>query len=207
MNQKFANLISIVFHPLLLATYLFTAFILINPMIALPPGYNHLAQWLIVLVVALTTFVIPALSIIMLKFTGSIRSLKLEGRKERFVPFMYITAFYGFTAYYFSRQLLVTDLAEAIFILTAIMIFIAALINTYWKISIHSLGIGGIVGILLVLALVVTDGAVKYLLVGAILISGLVLWARLELDAHSPAQVYAGYVLGLFVSFMLILWI
>ena len=127
MSTKIANLVSIVFHPLLLATYLFMAFVLVDPMVILPPGYNKLAQWLVVLVVCLTTFVIPALSIVMLKFTGNIRSLHLKNRKERLVPFFYITLFYGFTAYYFNRQMLVSEASEAIFILIAIIMIFYAL--------------------------------------------------------------------------------
>lgn len=206
MGRSVANLISLIFHPLLLATYLFSAFILIDPMLALPPGYTKVAQWLIVLVVWLTTFAIPALSLGLLKYTGNISSLKLQNRKERLLPFFYITIFYGFTAYYFSRQMLVTDITSGIFILTAIMILAAAIITFFWKISVHSLSMGGLVGILFVITAMMPESRVNYLLFTTILISGLVLSARLKLQAHTPAQVYVGFVLGLFVSFMIIYW-
>ena len=206
MSIRLADLISIVFHPLFLATYLFIAFILVDPLIILPPGYNTTAQWLIVLVVALTTFVIPALSIVMLKFTGNIRSLKLESRKERLVPFFYISLFYGFTAYYFARQMMVSTMSEAIFILMAVMIFVAAVITFFWKISIHSLGVGGAAGFLLMLAIIFPDSPTHFLLILSLLISGLVMAARLKLNAHSPAQVYMGYILGLFISFIILFW-
>ena len=207
MSTKVANLVSIIFHPLLLATYLFMSFVIVDPMVILPPGYNKIAQWLVVLVVFLSTFVIPALSIVMLKFTGNIRSLRLENRQERLVPFIYISLFYGFTAYYFSRQMMVSEVSEAIFILTATMIFAGAIITFFWKISIHSLGMGGATGFLLILAVLYPEGPVHYLLILAIIISGIVMMARLQLNAHTPQQVYWGYLLGLFISFMLVLWI
>lgn len=206
MGRTIANLISIIFHPLLLATYLFSAFILIDPMLALPPGYTKVAQWLIVLVVWLTTFAIPALSLGLLKYTGTISSLKLQNRKERLLPFFYITIFYGFAAYYFSRQMLVTEITSGIFILTAIMILAAAIITFFWKISVHSLSMGGVVGLLFVITAMLPDSPVSYLLFASILISGFVLSARLKLQAHTPAQVYMGFVLGLFISFMIIYW-
>ena len=206
MGRTIANLISIIFHPLLLATYLFSAFILIDPMLALPPGYTKVAQWLIVLVVWLTTFAIPALSLGLLKYTGTISSLKLQNRKERLLPFFYITIFYGFAAYYFSRQMLVTEITSGIFILTAIMILAAAIITFFWKISVHSLSMGGVVGLLFVITAMLPDSPVNYLLFASILISGFVLSARLKLQAHTPAQVYMGFVLGLFISFMIIYW-
>ena len=206
MGRSIANLVSIVFHPLLLATYLFSAFILLDPMLVLPPGYNIFAQWLIVLVVWLTTFAIPALSLGLLKYTGNISSLKLLNRKERLLPFFYITIFYSFTAYFFSRQMLVTDVTSGIFILTAIMILTAAIITFFWKISVHSLSMGGAVGLLFVITAMMPDSPVNYLLLATIIISGLVLSARLKLQAHTPAQVYIGFVVGLFISFMIIYW-
>ena len=207
MSLRFANVISIILHPLLLATYLFAAFVVIDPIIILPPGYNKIAQWLVVLVVWLTTFAIPALSIVMLKFTGNVKSLRLENRKERLVPFFYISMFYGFTAYYFSRQMVVSDVSEGVFILTASMIFIGAIITFFWKISVHSLGMGGSTGFLIVLSVYYPDGLMHYLLVFSVVLSGLVITARLRLDAHTPAQAYAGYLLGLLISFMLLFWI
>jgi hypothetical protein len=206
VGRKIANLISIIFHPLLLATYLFTAFILMDPMLVLPPGYTKVAQWLIVLVVWLTTFAIPALSLGLLKYTGNISSLKLQNRKERLLPFFYITIFYGFTAYYFSRQMLVTDITSGIFILTAMMILAASIVTFFWKISVHSVSMGGVVGLLFVITAMLPESPVNYLLLAAILISGLVLSARLKLQAHTPAQVYMGFVLGLLISFMIIYW-
>lgn len=206
MSRSVANFISLVFHPFLLATYLFSIIVLLDPMLALPPGYNKLAQWLIVLIIWLTTFAIPALSMAMLKYTGSISSLQLKDRKERIIPFIYITLFYAFTAYYFSMQMLVTDLTSGIFILTTVMIATAAIITLFWKISVHSLGIGGSVGILLIIVYLTPETKIKYVLLAALVVSGLVMSARLKLDAHTPSQVYLGYLLGLFVSFMIIFW-
>ncbi len=206
MGRKIANLVSIVFHPLLLATYLFSTFIFLDPMLALPPGYTKVAHWLIVLVVLLTTFIIPSLSLVLLKYTGNIASLKLENRKERLLPFFYITIFYSFTAYYFSRQMLVTELTSGIFILIAIMIFTAAIITFFWKISVHSLSMGGFVGLIFIITAMVPDSPFQYLLFAVILVSGLILSARLKLQAHTPTQVYVGFIVGLFISFMIIYW-
>jgi hypothetical protein len=86
------------------------------------------------------------------------------------------------------------------------MILGAAIITFFWKISVHSLGIGGIVGILLIISSMVPESPVNYLLLAAILISGIVLSARLKLQAHTQAQVYVGFLLGLFISFMIIFW-
>lgn len=207
MNSKFANVISYVFHPLMMATYLFSAIIFIEPMQLVPPGYTIVAQWLIVLVVWLTTFAIPAMSLVLLKFTGNITSLKLHNRQERLIPFFYVTVFYFFTAYYFTQQMLLTDLASGIFIVIAIMILLAAIITFLWKISVHSLGMGGVVGLLLIITTTIPESSIYLISLVAILFSGLVLSARLKLQAHSTLQVYTGFALGFVVSFMIIFWI
>lgn len=206
MTNRIAAIISILFHPLLMATYLFAAFTIADPFMVLPPGYSIKGQWLIVLVVSLTTFVIPSLSMVMLKVAGYIKSLKLEERRDRFIPFIYITLFYGFTAYYFNKQMLVTNLAGGVFIVVALMILISAIINFYWKISIHGVAMGGMVGIFLLVSYINIDSNSIFLLFGSIIISGIVLSSRLRLYAHTPLQVYLGFLLGFIVSLMAIFW-
>lgn len=206
MNKRDATIISAIFHPLLMGTYLFALFTLADPMIVLPPGYTTTAQWLIVLVISITTFVIPALSMIMLKFTGSIKSLKLESRRDRFIPFMYIVVFYGFTAYYFNKQMMVTNLASGIFILVATMVLLTAIINFFWKISVHGVSVGGMVGIFLAVTYLNSSSVIIYMLFGSIIIAGLVLSARLKLQAHTQMQVYMGFMTGFSISLMALFW-
>jgi membrane-associated phospholipid phosphatase len=57
------------------------------------------------------------------------------------------------------------------------------------------LGMGGIVGTIIGLILRYQIDAVP-LVISLILISGLVGYSRLRLNAHTPLQVYAGFVLG-----------
>ena len=71
----------------------------------------------------------------------------------------------------------------------------AFVINLKWKISIHMLGMGGIVGTIIGLILRYQIDAVP-LVISLVILSGLVGYSRLRLDAHTPLQVYAGFVLG-----------
>lgn len=61
-------------------------------------------------------------------------------------------------------------------------------INQYWKISIHAVGVSGGVSVLLL-----AGGLVLW---PSLLMLPLVAWARLRLQAHTPAQVTAGLLLG-----------
>ena len=43
-------------------------------------------------------------------------------------------------------------------------------------------------------------------LIAIILLSGIVAYARLKLNAHTPSQVYSGFVLGFFIELGLMLF-
>jgi membrane-associated phospholipid phosphatase len=78
---------------------------------------------------------------------------------------------------------------------SVISVSTAFIINLRWKVSIHMLGMGGIVGTIIGLMLRYQVDALQ-LVMALILLSGIVGYARLKLDAHTPLQVYVGFTLG-----------
>ena len=60
---------------------------------------------------------------------------------------------------------------------------------------------GGILGIFLAIAIGYPIGNVAYLLAGIVLVGGMIIFARLVANAHTPSQVYTGAALGLLVCF------
>ena len=69
------------------------------------------------------------------------------------------------------------------------------MINLFWKISIHMMGIGGFTGMMLTMAsLYKTDLTWVYI---GIITAGLVGFSRLQMNAHSIKQVALGFVLGI----------
>jgi membrane-associated phospholipid phosphatase len=74
-------------------------------------------------------------------------------------------------------------------------ILITAIVNLKWKISAHMVGIGGLCGAIATLVIHKPEPPFGLLYV-CILIAGLVGYARLRLQAHTPAQVYSGFLLG-----------
>ncbi|MCK4288907.1 MAG: hypothetical protein KAW86_06865, partial [Bacteroidales bacterium] len=84
------------------------------------------------------------------------------------------------------------------------LLIITLIINFFWKISIHMIGIGGMLGTLIGLSFLwMID--IPFLIILLILCSGITGFARLKLNAHNPAQVYTGFVIG--TSFMLLLFL
>jgi hypothetical protein len=201
VGQRLSTAISYMFHPLLMTTYLFVMLLGFFPESFLTYQMNAKARWLIVLLVFITTFIIPAISLYILKLTNSITSLSLFDRKERILPFFYTTIFYGITAYLFSRQISSSSVIVNILIGTTLVILTAAIITIFWKISAHGVGIGGFIGFMIAIKLLNPEATLLIPLAIAIFASGLTLSARLKLNAHNPDQVYAGFGIGVFISF------
>jgi hypothetical protein len=148
-----------------------------------------------------TTFLLPALSAFVMLRSGLISDLEMKNKRDRFLPYV-ITAMYYFFAFYLFKDFPAPSgmlFAIRIFVLGgAGAILLTALINTFWKISAHAVAHGGICASILSSCLLLPLPPVKLLYI-CLLVAGIVGWARLKLDAHSPAQVYAGFGLG-FIS-------
>lgn len=150
----------------------------------------------VMLIFFISTFLIPALSIVIFKITHSISSLKLENLQERRLPFVFILIFYGMTTYLFAYQLKVSGQFLDFMVMITSLIALSTMITLFWKISIHSLSLGGGLTMLLVLSSFVDNRVLIYLVAGVSLISGFVMTGRLYLKAHTSAQVWVGFFSG-----------
>jgi hypothetical protein len=128
----------------------------------------------------------------------------METTRERVIPFLstfmyYLALFYLFYSAQFSAVFIILILGAAL------SIFCTLLINFKWKISAHAVGTGGIIGALMGVSLRLMIDLQLVILI-AILISGIIGYARLKLLAHTPAQVYAGYLVGFLVQLLLMIF-
>ena len=200
-----ARIFSIIFHPLLLATYLFGLLAFTLP-IALDPlkeeGYMNF-----IFLIFCVTFLFPALNVGIFKSFGSIRTLAMRDRQERILPFSFIAILYVVVTYLFytrTRIDLNDNLLKFLVIIDALVV-VAAVVTFFYKISVHSLGICGLVGILLPLNKISEDGALFYPTIAVIILSGIVMSSRLQLNVHTPREVMMGGVLGFATSFVMML--
>lgn len=84
----------------------------------------------------------------------------------------------------------------------AAVILLVGIISLWWQISAHAAGIGGIIGALAGLIVRYGESALFIPMLCVIIFAGFLISARLQLNAHTPAQVSAGAVLGVCVSFV-----
>lgn len=192
MNLRFAKIISIVFHPLLVPTYaiLLMMNLQIHSILVLPLKYRYI----IVVFVFITTFVLPSIVIFILLKAGKIKSLEMRSQQERILPMIIIAAaFYG--TYFILKQTSLTGLMALFMVGATTLILISLIINYITKISLHMTAWGGMFGVFLGFAI-----SHHYNLTGILflilLVIGIVGTARLKLNAHTPAQVYSGFLLG-----------
>jgi hypothetical protein len=188
-----ANIITYVFHPLLLATYLVLLLGLFIPrFLLIPPGaVVTFAGFVFVM-----TFVLPVANLIMLKAFGSLSSLRMPTREERLVPFTLITIIYAIVTVMFFYKVSVNVNFNKVMLIVAAMVLLATVGTLFEKISVHSLGICGVLGIMLPLNKSVENGTMLLPTVIVIVIAGMVMSSRLYLNEHTPRQVMAGALMG-----------
>ncbi len=75
-------------------------------------------------------------------------------------------------------------------------IIVASIITYFWKISLHMVGMGGLLSITLICARILPLLALK-IVPFIVICTGLVGFARLYLQAHTHTQIYVGFIVGL----------
>jgi hypothetical protein len=199
MGTKAAKIFSILFHPLLL------------PSVGILILYNSgsvleflplQAKKIILLVVAVSTFVLPLTFVPFFIFQKIIKNLQMENSKERLIPFFVTFILYLFCYYLLLR--LGTPQTITKFILAATCsVFILFLLSFKWKISAHTVGIGGLTGALVAFSFRLNVN-LEYFIIAAIIVSGIVGFSRLKLKTHEQYQIYIGWLTGFLTSLLVI---
>lgn len=156
----------------------------------------------IYLVVLLTTLILPLAIMPVLLRTKVITSYQLTDKNERRIPLLLIAMLYLTAA--FILQKVDAPVILSLFLNGSSMVVLAvAIVNWKWKISNHMAGIGGVTGMVLAISMrwMLNEQIIIAIL---FLISGVIGYARLNDDDHTPAQVYGGYLVGLIINFLLI---
>ena len=197
MNKHLATALSAVFHPLLVPSYLYYIVCYQLPGVVLYPLLPD--RWRVLALVVGFTFVLPTLATAGLYWLGAVDSLTLGRRRQRRWPLLAAALSFGAGAAVLAALPLAVDgLLHALLLGMTGAVLLTLGVSLRWKISAHGVGMGGAVGLLALLYLSgPADPPTPWWLAGSLVLAGAVLSARLELRAHSPAQVWAGLALGL----------
>tara|TARA_B110000495_G_C22877672_1_gene511879 strand:+ start:138 stop:746 length:609 start_codon:yes stop_codon:yes gene_type:complete len=195
-----SKFISIILHPIFMplwALYL-TLKVLPSVMFAISQHINYIYG-----IVIFCTIILPLLSIFFLMKKGRISSLEMSNHKERSLPLFRTVIWMSLGFFMLDNILLYAPILKAEILGAIIIIIFAAIISKFWKISLHLLAIGGVVGIFIALQLI--EGGVLYLLLIFILLSGILGVARIQQKAHNHTQIYVGFLLGVSVELITLL--
>ena len=198
---KTANIISHLFHPLLMATYgcLIVFFGLTDTI------YFIFTPFKLKLILTFTifsfTFLLPVLNLLILYKLGYVSSLMVEHRRERTFPLL-MTSLCYFGLFYMIYDFNIWPAIKLFILGGGLCIFFAAIVTLLWQISAQMIGIGGLIGALFAICYFM-QMPILMAICACLIIAGCIGFARLKLNAHTPAQVYVGFIFGCLVQFSL----
>lgn len=196
------KIISTILHPIVVPTIgMFLYFVFV------PHLFTRDQQLIMLSMVFLATYVFPLLMLVVLKGLSSINSFHLETIEERKIPLFIMTIlFYFLVKFLLFLSVQTKDIALLFYGIAISLVIVYVLFYAKLKSSLHMASLGGAIGFFL--ALTVQYGTTFLPIIAIlILLAGLLGTARLSLKAHTVAEVYIGFfvgVLGQIVAFALL---
>lgn len=164
-------------------------------------------RWIILTFIFFGTFLVPGIGTYAMFRYGLVNSIELGDRVQRRFPLLFTSLCYATLTFLFQRNIEFGELFYYLMLLITLSVFATYVVSLFWKISAHSMGLGGLLGLLALLNDLLPESGLLYLIVFFVLVTGTVMSARLALNEHSPAQVYAGFVAGLVIGGSLLFFV
>jgi hypothetical protein len=200
MPYRLARLISIVFHPVLMPSYALVLLVTFSDYFKfiLAPSFKIA----IFSITILNTLLIPLSVIFLLYKRGLIKSFNLETRQERIMPLL-LNAALMLVTYFMLIKIGLPKIFSLIMLGAALATLIAVIVTYKWKLSLHMIGIGGIIGLLFSLTEILQIDF-RLLVIICFLLAGLIGVARMSLQSHKQLQLYAGFLTGFFCEYFVL---
>lgn len=205
MVKNLAWLISYLYHPLLMTSYLFILLTIQSPDTLGIKNLTEEGRWILMGLIFGLTFLFPMLLIIVLRFSNFLTDIEMSKRQERYWPMFLAVCCYLITTYLLSIRSPLGTAASSILIGILLTMIIITIITHFWKISAHSAGAWGGVGVLLAFQWLFPDPFLLYFLLSLIILAGSVSSARLYLSVHNLSQVTLGGLIGFVVCFLTVM--
>jgi len=220
VSNRLAKIISVVLHPLVMPTLIF--YILFDYALESLMPISGVIFQRILRMVFIITFFLPLVSVMTMRINdllayfkyrksdkkkkaASVAALLMNDKKDRVLPFIFVTIIYGLSAYLFLVKIHTNPIFGIVLASITFTLVLTTLITQSFKISMHSAGISGVVGFLMAVSFRYPDNELFYPIIITILLAGAVMTARLQLNAHNTKEIVAGALLGFLVSFFAIL--
>ena len=194
----FARFISVLLHPVFMPLYILYFLLYWQPDLFV--GFSPGMKLRTLLIVLLNLVFFPLLTVVLLRALGFIDSIFLKTQKDRIIPYVACGIFFFCAYLVFRGQPHYPGLLKT-YVLGIFLASSAALIaNIYLKVSMHMIGAGSAVGLLLLLFHTASMPVSAALFI-AVLLSGLIGSVRLYLATHLPVDIYVGFAIGLLTQY------
>ena len=213
MLKVFAKMISVVAHPIFITGYVLLFLIYNNPYIF--GFYGEKARGLIIISALSVSILFPVIAILLMRATGLISSLEMKDKRERIGPLIATGIFYMWLYINIRTNSQVPEAFSFFMLGATISVFMALIFNIFSKISLHTIGMGGLLAGMLIIITKWSYGwtdievpwlgfgcmfSDRFILICCILLAGITGTSRLYLGAHRNDEIYGGYLVGIFAQ-------
>ncbi|HZX61758.1 MAG TPA: hypothetical protein VFE66_01015 [Bacteroidales bacterium] len=203
MEERIAKMFTIVFHPLFVPFYMLLILLNVNTFFAMMIPVK--AKLLLSGLVFLTTILLPLLIVFLLYRLKLVKSFYLQSREERIYPLLTVAVFYYIT-YYLLKSFPISFIFSYYMLGSTFLTILAMIISFYRKISLHMMGIGGMLGLLMGLSLNLNLD-LTWFVISVIVLGGFLGFARIQSNSHKPSEIYSGFLVGAGVMFLLFIFL
>lgn len=189
-----AHVVSFVFHPLFVPVYVTLFVLYVHPMMF--AGYTDLMKVRMVAMIMVNLTLLPAATVFLCWRLKFVDSIFMNTQKERIIPLAAAMIFYFWCWYVLKNNHGVPDEFRNFLLGCFITIIAGWMANIAFKVSLHGLAVGGMVGIMFLLTFYTEGSSAQYFAL-AVVIAGAVCTSRLLLSTHRAVEVYAGLLIGL----------
>jgi hypothetical protein len=203
MEERIAKMFTIVFHPLFVPFYMLLILLNVNTFFAMMIPVK--AKLLLSGLVFLTTILLPLLIVFLLYRLKLVKSFYLQSREERIYPLLTVAVFYYIT-YYLLKSFPISFIFSYYMLGSTFLTILAMIISFYRKISLHMIGIGGMLGLLMGLSLNLNLD-LTWFVISVIILGGFLGFARIQSNSHKPSEIYSGFLVGVSVMFLLFIFL
>lgn len=155
---------------------------------------------LILTYIFLGTVMVPILFLWLLKYFKLIQNFQIPTVRERRLPLLFFLLVSFLATKLLSSYRILPDLTIMFIGITFISLIAYLFISFQFKISLHAISIGGVIGVILALSKLYNMNLI--LLISTLfIIAGIILTSRLKLKAHSNLEVYLGFLTGIILQY------
>ena len=188
-----AHVFSVVFHPLFIPFYVCWFLEFVHP--SYFSGFGISGKRTVLLSVTLNAVLFPLITVLLLKALGFIESIFFKSQKDRILLYISSMTFFFWAQYSLREQSSIPRILVAFMFGVFISSAAALIANIYLKISMHAIGVGGLVGICFIIMQQNTM-LMTWPLSVAVLVAGLVCTSRMIVSDHTSKEIYSGLLLG-----------